>query len=44
VESWFQADRYVGKQQIVAQWADAHNSIAQAWVTADPTHGQYVDV
>lgn len=34
----------MGKQQIAAQWADAHNSIAQAWVTADPTHGQCVDV
>lgn len=43
VESWFQADRYLGKPQIVAQWADAHNSIAQAWVTGDATHGQYVD-
>jgi potassium-transporting ATPase KdpC subunit len=43
VESWFQADRYQGKPQIVAQWADAHNSIAQAWVTGDATHGQYVD-
>jgi potassium-transporting ATPase KdpC subunit len=43
VETWFQADVYMGSPHIVAQWADAHNSIAQAWVTADPTHGQYVD-
>ena len=28
---------------IVAQWADAHNSLAQAWVTADPTHAAYID-
>jgi potassium-transporting ATPase KdpC subunit len=33
----------MGQPHIVAQWADAHNSLAQAWVTADPTHGQYVD-
>jgi K+-transporting ATPase ATPase C chain len=43
VEAWFQADRYGGKPGIVAQWADAHNSIAQGWVTGDPTHGAYVD-
>ena len=23
--------------------ADLHNAVAQAWVNADPTHGQYVD-
>jgi K+-transporting ATPase ATPase C chain len=27
----------------VAQWADLHNAVAQAWVNADPTHGKYVD-
>ena len=43
VESWFQKDVYGGKPHIVAQWADAHNSLAQAWVTGDPTHGPYVD-
>jgi potassium-transporting ATPase KdpC subunit len=43
IEAWFQQDRYMGQPHIVAQWADAHNSLAQAWVTADPTHGQYVD-
>lgn len=43
VEAWFQADQYGGKPGIVAQWADAHNSLAQAWVTADPTHAAYVD-
>jgi K+-transporting ATPase ATPase C chain len=43
VEAWFQADRFGGQQAIVAQWADAHNSLAQAWVTADPTHSAYVD-
>jgi potassium-transporting ATPase KdpC subunit len=43
VEAWFQADQAGGKPGIVALWADAHNSLAQAWVTADPTHGAYVD-
>jgi potassium-transporting ATPase KdpC subunit len=43
VEAWFQADKYGGMPGIVAQWADAHNSLAQAWVTGDPTHMAYVD-
>ena len=43
VEAWFKADKAGGNPHIVAQWADAHNSIAQAWVTGDPTHAAYVD-
>jgi K+-transporting ATPase ATPase C chain len=43
IEAWFQQDLYMGQPHIVAQWADAHNSVAQAWVNADPAHGQYVD-
>jgi potassium-transporting ATPase KdpC subunit len=43
VEAWLQADKFDGKPGIVAQWADAHNSLAQGWVTADPTHAAYVD-
>jgi potassium-transporting ATPase KdpC subunit len=43
VEAWFQADKFGGNQHIVGQWADAHNSLAQGWVTGDPTHGAYVD-
>jgi K+-transporting ATPase ATPase C chain len=43
IAAWFQQDQYMGQPHIVAQWADAHNSVAQAWVNADPTHGQYVD-
>jgi K+-transporting ATPase ATPase C chain len=43
VEAWFQADKFGGAPHIVAQWADAHNSLAQGWVTGDPTHGAYVD-
>jgi len=43
VEQWFQKDIFQGNPHIVAQWADLHNSLAQAWVNADPTHGTYVD-
>ena len=43
VETWFKADKAGGNPHIVAQWADADNGIAQAWVTGDPTHGAYVD-
>ena len=48
IEKWFQQDRYQGKPSIVAQWADLHqgfngsNGMAQGWVSADPTHAQYV--
>jgi K+-transporting ATPase ATPase C chain len=43
IEAWFQQDRYQGNPGIVAQWADLHNGLAAAWVSADPTHGAYVD-
>ena len=43
VEAWFQQDKFQGNPHIVAQWADLHNAVAQAWVNADPTHGSYVD-
>ncbi|NTX30708.1 potassium-transporting ATPase subunit C [Burkholderia pyrrocinia] len=43
VERWFQADLAGGKPHIVAQWADAHKALAQAWVSADATHGATVD-
>ena len=43
VEAWIQQDRFSGRPHIVAQWADAHNELATAWVNADPTHGSYVD-
>jgi K+-transporting ATPase ATPase C chain len=43
IEAWFQQDRYQGQPGIVAQWADLHNSLATAWITADPTHAPYVD-
>ncbi len=42
IEAWFQKDHYQGQPHIVAQWADGHNELAQAWVTADPTHAAYV--
>ena len=43
VEQWFQKDIFQGNSHIVAQWADQHNSLAQAWVNADPKNGAYVD-
>ena len=43
VESWFQQDKFQGNPHIVAQWADLHNSLAQAWVNADQKNGAYVD-
>jgi potassium-transporting ATPase KdpC subunit len=42
IETWFQQDRYQGKVHIVAQWADNHNELAQAWVSADSSHAQYI--
>ena len=32
IEAWFQKDQFGGKPGIVAQWADAHNRVAQNWV------------
>ena len=43
VEQWFQKDHFQGDPHIVAQWADLHNALAQAWVNADPRNGAYVD-
>jgi potassium-transporting ATPase KdpC subunit len=43
VEQWFQKDIFQSNPHIVAQWADLHNSLAQAWVSADPKNGPYVD-
>jgi K+-transporting ATPase ATPase C chain len=42
IETWFQQDQYQGRSNLVAQWADAHNSLAKAWVNADPSHSLYV--
>jgi K+-transporting ATPase ATPase C chain len=43
IESWFKKDVFHGKPHIVAQWADMHNSLALAWVKADPLQGAFVD-
>ena len=43
VEKWFQQDKYQGNAHLVSQWADRHNSLAQAWVKADPANSAYVD-
>ena len=34
IEVWFQQDKFGGQPHIVAQWADLHNAVATAWVTA----------
>ena len=36
IEAWFQQDSFEGQPHLVAQWADAHNGLAQGWVTGDP--------
>jgi potassium-transporting ATPase KdpC subunit len=43
IENWYQQDTFLDQPHIVAQWAILHNSLAQAWVSADPSHGAYVD-
>jgi K+-transporting ATPase ATPase C chain len=43
VEVWFGQDKFQGNPHTVAQWADLHNSLAAAWVNADPKNGAYVD-
>jgi K+-transporting ATPase ATPase C chain len=43
IESWFQKDQFQGRPQIVAQWANLHNALAQAWVKADPKNNTYVE-
>jgi potassium-transporting ATPase KdpC subunit len=42
IETWFQKDQFQGAPQIVAQWADAHNGLAQAWAKADPLNGAFI--
>jgi K+-transporting ATPase ATPase C chain len=42
VEAWFQKDRAGGKPGIVAQWAEAHSTLAQNWVKADKLNADYV--
>jgi K+-transporting ATPase ATPase C chain len=42
VEAWFQKDRFGGQPGIVAQWADAHSTLAQNWVKADKRNAEYV--
>jgi K+-transporting ATPase ATPase C chain len=44
IEKWFQEDRAGGKPGIVAQWANAHATVAQNWVKADPANAAYVAV
>ena len=43
IEQWVREDRLGGNPHLVAQWADLHNGLAQAWVNADPRNGAFVD-
>jgi len=42
IEAWFQQDTYQGRPHIVAQWAEMHNGLAQAWINADSARSEYV--
>jgi K+-transporting ATPase ATPase C chain len=44
VEAWFHKDRFGGQPDIVAQWAEAHPTVAQNWVKADKLTTEYVAV
>lgn len=43
IEAWFQKDKFQGKEGIVAQWADTHNTVAQNWVKADKLNAAFVE-
>jgi len=43
IEHWFQKDTFQGTTSIVAQWAIAHSSLAQAWISADSIHIRFVN-
>jgi len=42
IEGWFQKDQFQGKPGIVAQWAQAHSTVAQNWIKADKLNTAYV--
>lgn len=42
IETWFQKDRFQKKPGIVAQWAEAHSTLAQNWVKADDLNRAFV--
>jgi len=42
IESWFQKDQFQGRPGIVAQWAQAHPSVAQKWVNGDKLNMEFV--
>jgi K+-transporting ATPase ATPase C chain len=42
IERWFQQDQYQDKPGIVAQWAQAHPSVAQDWVKTDKLNIEFV--
>jgi K+-transporting ATPase ATPase C chain len=42
IEAWFQKDRFQGNPGIVAQWAQAHSTLASNWVKANVLNAEYV--
>jgi K+-transporting ATPase ATPase C chain len=42
IESWFQKDQFQGNPGIVAQWVQAHSTLAQNWVKADKLNAEFV--
>jgi len=42
IEQWFQHDHFKGKPHILAQWAEANDYAAQAWVKADKLNSDFV--
>lgn len=42
IDNWFQQDQFQNQPHIVAQWASLHPALAQAWVSAEPAHQDYV--
>jgi len=42
IERWFREDRFQGKRGIVAQWAQAHTGLAQAWAKSDAVQADYL--
>lgn len=42
IENWFQQDRFEDNAGIVAQWANAHSTLAANWVKGDPLNSAYV--
>ncbi|HSX20851.1 MAG TPA: potassium-transporting ATPase subunit C, partial [Gammaproteobacteria bacterium] len=43
IDTWFQTDVFNGEPSIVAQWAQYHPALAQAWFSANPSRVMFAD-